>query len=233
MININITDVTSERPENLIRLGNFLINIATPTAEINKKIFPENTNFTAEELNEVLPNELAPKKEPELNAQEIFGKKSIGDNMPGEETHGVTTLPVPNDTPSPELDIKEAKWHNITMPVLDIRGVEWNPQIHSSEKTKNADGRWKKKRGVTPQLVNELEKNSIPVPPPFGDIREATLNFPQLIKKIQTLLAENKLTKIQLAEFLKMQGIESLALLGSRLELVPAINIALDNLVKS
>ena len=39
--------------------------------------------------------------------------------------------------------------HALVAPVdLDSTGSEWNPELHASTKTKNADGTWKKRRGA-------------------------------------------------------------------------------------
>jgi hypothetical protein len=36
-------------------------------------------------------------------------------------------------------------------PEVDADGVEWDPELHASTKTKTQDGRWKKRRGATPK----------------------------------------------------------------------------------
>lgn len=40
---------------------------------------------------------------------------------------------------------------------LDSKGVPWDERIHASTKTQNADGSWKKRRGVNDLTVKEVE----------------------------------------------------------------------------
>lgn len=40
---------------------------------------------------------------------------------------------------------------------LDSKGMPWDERIHASTKTQNADGSWKKRRGVNDLIVKEVE----------------------------------------------------------------------------
>lgn len=42
-------------------------------------------------------------------------------------------------------------------PSVDNTGLPWDERIHSSTKAINADGTWKKRRGVTPPIVAKVE----------------------------------------------------------------------------
>lgn len=46
----------------------------------------------------------------------------------------------------------------------DSEGAEWNAELHSSSKEKNADGRWKKRRGAAKASAN-ASTNEPPAPP--------------------------------------------------------------------
>lgn len=41
--------------------------------------------------------------------------------------------------------------------VVDSQGMMWDARIHASTKTKNADGRWKKRKGVSESVMNDVE----------------------------------------------------------------------------
>lgn len=40
---------------------------------------------------------------------------------------------------------------------VDSRGVPWNKQVHSASKEKNADGRWRKRRGISDEMLELVE----------------------------------------------------------------------------
>lgn len=51
-------------------------------------------------------------------------------------------------------------------PLVDDRGTAWDPALHSSSKTKNANGTWKKRRGVASQDPPAAPATNGPPPPP-------------------------------------------------------------------
>lgn len=60
---------------------------------------------------------------------------------------------------------------------LDKKGLPWDVRIHASSKTINADGTWRQKRGVAPELVTTVEAQlravmAVPVPPKGGQIEQ-------------------------------------------------------------
>lgn len=69
-------------------------------------------------------------------------------------------------TPTPPGDDTEET--NANPPSVDKNGLKWDERIHASTKTTNADGTWKKKRGVDDALVAsvtaELTAGATPTP---------------------------------------------------------------------
>ena len=54
---------------------------------------------------------------------------------------------------------------NLNAPVADRDGLPWDDRIHSSSKALNADGTWRGKRGVSKELVVQVEtelKSKVP-----------------------------------------------------------------------
>lgn len=54
-------------------------------------------------------------------------------------------------------------------PDVDSAGVAWNAEIHASSKARNADGTWRKKRGVTDAQVAAVTASSAPAPQAQAD----------------------------------------------------------------
>jgi len=53
---------------------------------------------------------------------------------------------------------------------LDQTGLPWDERIHSSSRTKTADGQWRQRRGVAPHLVKHVlsehdQSKKVPLPP--------------------------------------------------------------------
>lgn len=77
------------------------------------------------------------------------------------------------ETPSPE-----SAFGNAASPApadnerLDKSGLPWDERIHASTRTKNADGQWKRKRGIDEATVTQVEAElrqlmAIPSPAPL------------------------------------------------------------------
>lgn len=137
---------------------------------------------------------------------------------------------------------------------FDTVGMPWDARIHSRERSKNDDGTWRRKRGVTPAKVLEVEaelRNSIvrapampfatPVPvgepvtatltpPPPTPLIEETeaLTFPQLVMKAQVAMSNGKLTKEELNEILSSFQMTSLAQVSTKPELISTIATLID-----
>jgi len=129
---------------------------------------------------------------------------------------------------------------------LDIQGMPWDLRIHARTKTKMKDGSWKKLRGIGPDVVKRVEAElktvqNIPAPPPSVPVPAAPVTaaavipaaiavpgFSDLMTLVTKSITEGKLKRDQVVEVLKPFGIASLPLVSTRLDLIPAIMLALE-----
>lgn len=95
---------------------------------------------------------------------------------PNAETRG------PVATPTREDDEREAPTMPINDSAVDSKGTPWDARIHSESKATVADGTWRKRRGVSDELFNEVMaeltaaasnddagEDEAPPPPPADD----------------------------------------------------------------
>lgn len=67
-------------------------------------------------------------------------------------------ITVPEATPAPPEPAKEYRAASgEAFEETDVEGVRWDKRIHSAGGAKNQDGSWRKKRGVDPALVQQVE----------------------------------------------------------------------------
>lgn len=59
--------------------------------------------------------------------------------------------------PAPETHDDENAPANANAPAADSAGIPWDERIHSKTKAVNADGKWRGRRGVTAELVTQVE----------------------------------------------------------------------------
>jgi hypothetical protein len=139
-----------------------------------------------------------------------------------------------------------------TNPVLlDADKLPWDARIHSSARSQNADGRWKKKRGVDDMIVSVVESElrgvmalpSVPVvipaapltpptppaPPTMAAPAAPLAPFPALLLKITGA----KLDMNQVTAILQPMGIASLPILAARPDLIPSVEAQIDALIAS
>lgn len=65
-----------------------------------------------------------------------------------------TEAPATETVPSPPFVLPELP---ATPPSVDAVGLPWDARIHSESKATVADGTWRKRRGVDPELVKQVE----------------------------------------------------------------------------
>lgn len=119
---------------------------------------------------------------PMFNAEELAEAQSLPQPLPGQtlmdafmaapvtvdadqpQTAPVTLPPLPNATTTPALPpvpsvaaptapAAPTNPANAGTVELDKDALPWDARIHASTKTKNADGRWKKKRGISDEEI--------------------------------------------------------------------------------
>ena len=134
---------------------------------------------------------------------------------------------------------------------LDTEGLPWDLRIHARTKTKMKDGSWKKLRGVGPEVVKRVEAElkavqnipappvsvSVPVPPVTANAvvpaAPAVPGFTDLMSLVTKSITEGRLKREQVVEVLKPFGIPSLPLVSTRLDLIPAIMVALEGVINA
>ena len=139
---------------------------------------------------------------------------------------------------------------------LDTNGLPWDVRIHARTKTRTANGVWKLKRGVDAKAVDTIEAEltqvmAVPSPPPASpmpaimitsvedtesqdlSLIPKIMSFPELVTRLSKLIAEGKISQMQMLNACKAEGIPSLPLVAARLDLVPAINARIDALLTS
>lgn len=118
------------------------------------------------------------------------------------------------------------------VPSVDSRGMPWDERIHASTKTQNANGQWKNKRGVDKALLESVEAEMLgttpvradttvepdPAPAPTPAPTEIT-TFAQLMQAVAT----GGLEPLTVTNAVKSVGLESLPLLATRPDLIPAV----------
>jgi len=131
---------------------------------------------------------------------------------------------------------------------LDTDGIPWDSRIHSGKKTKLAKSQqWKKKRGVDTDYVAQVEAElkaamaaspaapvtatpAVTPPPPAAVVTPPPpaavvvgVTFPELMSKITSA----QLTNEVVLAAVNRQGLQSLALLAARPDLIPAVDAEL------
>jgi hypothetical protein len=112
---------------------------------------------------------------------------------------------------------------------IDSAGVVWDAAVHSANRTKNADGTWRKRRGV---------ETAVPPPPPAADSAAvppapvtAAPNWPATVQELMPLVTRamvaGTLTPAAIGEACRSVGITALPDLATRPELIPAMCAAL------
>ena len=136
-------------------------------------------------------------------------------------------------------------------PELDIKGIPWDGRIHASSKNKVADGSWRLKRGVEPELVKQITEQikqtmSAPAPAagagapglatqpwPFADpaaagaVAPPPLNFAWLMGILPIKITAGELTPKMVTEACNVFGVPTLPDLAAREDLVPSVAKAL------
>lgn len=100
---------------------------------------------------------------------------------------------------------------------LDSEGLAWDYRVHSSSKTKTAEGKWKMKRNVPEKIIVEATKNNkstLEAPPP-PDL------FPEFMKTATAKISAGKLDHLSLAKLLQARGVPDISAVKVRQDLIP------------
>lgn len=120
----------------------------------------------------------------------------------------------------------------------DIHGLPWDARIHASTQAKIADGSWKKKRGVEPSVIAEVEaqlRTAMAVPAPAASAwpfptenphaGAMAMTFGAMMQVITARIEAKTLTQEQVTAAVRAVGLASLNLVMQRTDLIPAIMV--------
>ena len=134
---------------------------------------------------------------------------------------------------------------------LDIKGIPWDGRIHASSKNKVADGSWRLKRGVDPEVVKQITeqiKQTMAAPAPVagaapsglaaqpwpfadpaagGGDTPPPINFAWLMGILPIKITAGELTPKMVTEACNVFGVPTLPDLAAREDLVPSVAKAL------
>lgn len=121
---------------------------------------------------------------------------------------------------------------------LDSDGLPWDMRIHARTKTKTTEGKWKKLRGVGPLTVKEIEEElkevqNIPAPPVVIGSIDNVSTFTDLMSLVTGAITAGTLKRDQVIEILKPYGLPSLALVSTRLDLIPSIMFSIKEVINA
>lgn len=127
-------------------------------------------------------------------------------------------------------------------PDLDSAGLPWDPRIHSGNKAKNADGKWRQRRGlnddglvktVGAELRNGGNINPTPThakpdaallpPPPPVAQPEGPLSFEQFMPKVTAAVVAGKLQMADVVHAVTAHQIANIPALAQHPEAVPKV----------
>lgn len=117
---------------------------------------------------------------------------------------------------------------------LDKDGLPWDERIHSSNRKFDSKGGWWRRRGVSDELVAQVEaqlrgtplvetKEVPPPPPPVVEPENPMGPFIAFVGRTMAAIGGKTLTQAQVDQVCQKHGVSSLAALGQRPELVATV----------
>ena len=117
--------------------------------------------------------------------------------------------------------------------------IPWDARIHSGAKTKNNDGSWKKKKGVSKDIISVVESELVSlmaVPAPQQTSQPPALpaapqqtngtgptNYAELLTQVSALIQSGKITIEKVNEQVIANDVQSLQHLAMRPDLIPNV----------
>ena len=136
------------------------------------------------------------------------------------------------------------------LPELDVRGLPWDSRIHSSSKNRNADGSWRKLRGVHDGFVADVERElrgtmeaptapAVPVvPTPTAGAPEVpevpavpVESFNDFMQYLTPKLAAGEINPAQVAGVIASVELPHIGALFNRPDLIPAVKQKIEALL--
>jgi hypothetical protein len=135
---------------------------------------------------------------------------------------------------------------------FDVTGLAWDPRIHTGTRTRNADGRWRQRRGVEdPAFVAAVEtelRERYPAPPesaappvpasaappesaaPPVPASASAVTFADLLSRLASLVEAGKVSREEIEASVTSLGAPTLLAIAGMPELIPQACAALDAL---
>lgn len=151
-----------------------------------------------------------------------------GAGLPDTSTDLKPVQSVKPEAPAQVLDIPQP-----TASELDVAGTPWDARIHTGTKSKNADGTWRKKRGVSNELYNKViaEITSAAPPPPPAQTIDVPVptNLDKDYADIMELVAIKGIDFGDIYNACAQVGVGSLLELKTQPDLQPVVYDILNN----
>ena len=133
---------------------------------------------------------------------------------------------------------------------LDKKGFPWDSRIHSRNRSINSDGTWRYMRNLdkdtievvedelrkamgAPKFYNPPPSDNICASAPPPPLPPATTGFPGFMLKMTSAINSGKVNQPQILAIVKEFGIPSIALVGTRDDLIPAIIARIDEILEA
>lgn len=218
---------------NLSALASALGATTSPHGGIEEKM--HHTNFTIDETNMLSYPDDKPEPGPIIRSSHSHAVDNTPVYEMGPETQARHNMedPTPATTDEPTASANH-----------DSHGLPWDERIHASSKALNADGTWRKRRGVTGDVVNAVEAElragstmgaSIPKsqPVPDGDsipasldrrastpdavsVQPGSVKYTDFVPMVMAALGAGKLDNAYIQDVLNSVGVPAINLLANQ-----------------
>lgn len=225
-------DTIHDTPEQLRKAAKFLGELAGPADEtVVVNVHP------TMKIDGIHPDGVFSKEKIEATFNEISTRAS---------DH---SAPVPELAHAPEpFDAAQCEWVETAAEELDSDGQPWDAELHSAGKTKTADGKWRKRKGVnaTPAPADEQAAQNraenlgamaaesgfaTPPPPPPTSLFDApapaptgaAVTFPELVQ----LVLKHKCAPADVLAACQAEGVAAMPMLAAQPDKVQAVAVRL------
>ena len=166
------------------------------------------------------------------------------------QVFGMVTTPMPQ-FPVPTVEQREAEVPAapVADPNLDVNGVAYNAEIHSTTRTKNKDGSWRLKRNTggaevppAPPVVSAPPAPVAPVAPPVvsappappapAPVADAApTTFKELMDRLAPLMQSGKVNFQAVSSACQLNGVAALPALNANVGAIPAVWATLQGMM--
>ena len=175
---------------------------------------------------------------PEPDAAAVFGGSPLAHSIPPVAAASTAVPPPPASiaptipTPGPASSVAA-----VGSVELDKTGIPWDERIHASTKTKTADGCWKAKRGIAPEILSGVQAElharvsaapAVPVPAaPVPAVPAAPsadpADFQQIMSRVTVAVASKLLPATAIGDACVANGLASIVQLQQNPAYIPLV----------